>query len=119
MKKLKLLLDAKKLKFLLKNENVKKSFNKSLSKLIPVTKTVDPKRLKFPLKIVKAEKELKFINNTKIIYTKKDNLSFLGANSSLQKLTDSNTIFSKWILLGNYKKTLTFTLSAKNVTNLF
>jgi len=68
---------------------------------------------------VKTEKELKFLHNSNIVYTKKNNLSFLGKNDSLQNLTNSNNIFAKWITLGNYKKTLTFTLSLKNSNNLF
>ena len=121
MKKLKLLLDAKKLNFLIKNENIKKNFNKSLSKLIPISGTIRSKQLKFPLKVetLRQDNLLTFINNSKIVYKKKNNLSFLTDSSSLARQTNSETIFAKWFIIANNKKTILFNIITNNNHNLF
>ena len=63
-----------------KNENIKKNFNKSLSKLIPISGTIGSKQLKFPLKVetFKQDNLLTFINNSKIVYKKKKKFIFFN-----------------------------------------
>jgi len=121
MKKLKILLDAKKLDFLLKNKNINKSLNKSLSKIVPLTSTIDVSHLKFPLKInnvVEKTPVLSFIYNSKTVYKKQNKISFLGENEKLTKAVNTQNIFSKFLFIANNKKNIHFKLISNNIDKL-
>jgi hypothetical protein len=121
MKKLKILLDAKKLNFLLKDKNINKSLNKSLSKIVPLTSTLEVSHLKFPLKIknnVEKTPILSFIYNSKTVYKKQNNISFLGENEKLTKAVNTQNIFSKFLFIANNKKNIHFKLISNNLDKL-
>ena len=122
MKKLKILLDAKKLNFLLKNKNINKSLNKSLSKIVPITSTIEMSHLKFPLKIKTVSQKtyniLSFVYGSKTVYKKQDIISFLGENENLTKAIDPENVFSKFLFLTNHKKNIHFKLISSNIDKL-
>lgn len=121
MKKLKTLLDAKKLNFLLKNNNLQKNFNKTLSKILPITANVDTKCLKFPLKInnrIDNESTVSFVYNSKTVYIKKGKFSFKENNPTLINSINSETIFANLSFIVNHKKNVNFNLISTNVDKL-